>query len=219
MLCPSNNQIAPNMNYPADRKWDIQAISYLTMNTLIRGGKSVYDYWSRNPSPALMKGVGANDMAMPGGGDIVRVPDDYFPKIDRVGRASIKVYLADGLRYAVSDTYIDYNPNPSDFGGFHSAEPPCDYQNKPDQLAVDYTKGRKFAYRHGRGTVINAAMLDGHAEPLKAIWDPKDKTHATGPAVHPKYYYPSGSTVVNSSYLWIKGPTTPGGIANGTKLP
>ncbi|MGB9624520.1 MAG: type II secretion system protein [Phycisphaerae bacterium] len=218
MQCPSNNQIAPNMNRSSDRQWDIQAISYLTMNTLMRGGKAAYDYWNGRPSPALMSGVGAKDMAMPGGGDIVRVPDGYFPKIDRIGRASIKVYLADGLRYAVNDFYLDYNPNQSDFGGFHSAEPPCDYRNG-SKVNQDYTTGKKFAYRHGRGTVINAAMLDGHAEPLKAFWDLNDKTHATGPAVHPKYYYPSGSTVMNSSYLWIKGPPTPGGIANGTKLP
>lgn len=216
MECPSNQQVAPGWTaVGGSGKIDpdapkIRAVSYLTMNTIVRGGPAVYAYFSTGPGKTrLAPGVLAWDMAHADRANAsyqvsVETPRDYVPRMERVGRPSLKVFLADGTRYVSGDGWIDYDTGYNNFAGYHSAQPPSDYERYDKQdgtaPAQEYTVGRRFAYRHGRGAVINALMLDGHAEPLRALWH--GARTAAGPAVDPRHYFPSRSTVVRPQYFW-----------------
>ncbi|MBN1492433.1 MAG: prepilin-type N-terminal cleavage/methylation domain-containing protein [Phycisphaerae bacterium] len=213
--CPANRQVAEAWapsGVPADyRTLMIRAPSYLTMNTMMRGGPAMYDRYT-NGSLALVAGVLPWDMAQPTADQyaqtIVDVPAGYFPRIERVGRAAMKVFLADGTRFVDSASQqITYNIRTADFAGYHSAEPPCDYRNGTPN---EYVRGKAFAYRHGRGTVINALMFDGHAEPLRAEWGSPGQ--ATGPAVDPKHYFPTGSVVRGHDKLFLRDVYRPGAV-------
>ncbi len=217
MECPSNNQVVPawnpNTNAVDPNLPKIRAISYLTMNTIVRGGAAVYNQYRSKA------GYDAWALGQPLGKDSnlisVEVPSSYFPRIEAIGRASLKVFLADGARFVKDETYMDYDSGTNGFAGYHSAQPPSDYSTQSG-YAREYTIGRKFSYRHGGGRVINAVMFDGHAEPLRATWKTTGKVvdKATGPAVHPKYYFPTRSVVVRRERLWARDE-----IVNGTVLP
>jgi prepilin-type N-terminal cleavage/methylation domain-containing protein/prepilin-type processing-associated H-X9-DG protein len=214
MNCPANGQVAApwSSSGPATGP-TIKAISYLTMNTIMRGGPDVYSYWQKNAS-RLMKGVLAFDMGQPSDGDIVP-PAGYVPRIDKVGRVGLKVYLADGLRfYTRSGNVIDYDVGIRNFAGYQSAQPPSDmYRDKAAKLlAREYNEARRYSYRHNSGQGINALMFDGHAERLRAVF--RSDTQAQGPALDPRHYFPSGSVVRNPGNLFLSGR-----YAAGTALP
>jgi len=212
MRCPSNKQMAApwSSSGPATGP-TINAISYLTMNTFMRGGPDTYEYWHKNSS-RLMKGVLAFDMGQPSDGDVVP-PGGYVPRIDAIGRATLKVCLADGLRfYTRTGNVIDYDVGIRNFAGYQSAQPPSDiYRDKAGKLlAREYNEARRYSYRHSSGAGINALMFDGHAERLRAVF--RSDTVAEGTALDPRHYFPSGSVVRNPGNLFLSGRYAPGAV-------
>jgi len=212
MLCPSNKQMAApwSSSGPAAGP-TIRAISYLTMNTFVRGGPDAYDYWRANAS-RLMTGVLAFDMGQPSDGHIVP-PRGYIPRIDAAGRAAIKVFLADGLRfYSRTGNVIDYDVGIRNFAGYQSAQPPSDiYRDKAGKLlAREYNEARRYSYRHSGGAGINALMFDGHAERLRAVF--RSDSLAEGTALDPRHYFPSGSVVRQPANLFLSARYAPGAV-------
>ena len=106
---------------------------------------------------------------------------------------------------------IDYNTDPAAAKGAMSAEPPSTYT--PDDLhwCREYVMAKEHSYRHGDGDMINAAFFDGHVEGLRA--STKSPLPFRGEAVHPKYYYPSGTVIKDPSRLHMST------IPAGTILP
>lgn len=214
MQCPSNNQVAAS--YPVGNP-NIPAVSYLTMSSMVRAGPSFYTRYSK--PGALVSSLTPPYVAQSSAWEVVP-PDQYFPRVEAVGRTSLKVFLADGLRYYDPSGQITYNTyiNQNNTYGYQSAQPPCD-KTGTGVPAREYNLARKFSYRHKGGNAIQAVMFDGHAEPLSSKVTVKDAQgcadQATGQAVHPKYYYPSNSLVKTKSNLLLwNDPAVKGWPAN-----
>jgi prepilin-type N-terminal cleavage/methylation domain-containing protein/prepilin-type processing-associated H-X9-DG protein len=206
--CPANNQKA--VPYPLGTSAgpkDIPAVSYLSMLPIMRAGPDAYNKVIKNPS--LFPGVTAGHIAQRSTWEM-RVPDGYVPRHNRLGRESMKVFLADGLRfYDPVQGLIDYDTSslPKSGSGIARAskgisnieEPPSTAGNNFDNM---YNIAREFAYRHGDNDRINAVFFDGHVELLLVNYKNAtiDLKNFTGPAVHPKWYYPSGTVVSKPSY-------------------
>jgi prepilin-type processing-associated H-X9-DG protein len=202
--CPSNALLAPpfpgTSGYPV-----IRATSYLSMWTLMRGGPSVYQRARQmfpNVNPGHIGQSSSWEMA---------VPRDYVPRSTRLKRASLKVFLADGLRFFNEPSTIDYSVNPAAAKGMMSAEPPSTYTPDNPTWSREYVMAKQHSYRHGKNDRINAGFFDGHVELLFASTKHNDRPFR-GPAVHPKLYYPSRTVVRDSSRLHVD-------IAPGTVLP
>lgn len=192
----------------------IQSISYLSMLSIMRAGPDGYERSRDMPcmrTTALPGHVGQRstwEMAVPAG---------YYPRIDRLGRESMKVFLADGFRFydEVKQVY-DY-----DFSGFRSSKGIGNVETPPsacgDRFNQMYNIARRLAYRHGNNDRINALMFDGHVSSMgvdyrRAAGTGQPTAGFRGEAVHPKYYYPSGSVVRVGGYLHLP-------LSEGTVLP
>jgi prepilin-type processing-associated H-X9-DG protein len=226
--CPSNRQVA--VSWPVDNGVVIRAPSYLTMNTLMRAGPEAYEFWRRPENKmrlavsSVKSATGAvfteaaeyKDLALSDKWDIV-VPRAYVPRLERVGCAALKVFLADGLRFYRPPNTIDYNIHTTGFAGDLSAQPPSDISGTKE-AAREYNLARKFSYRHRGGKSINAAMFDGHVESLRVEftsfhWQGYAK-RGTGSALHPKHYFPSRSRVRDNTNLLLQAE-----VPVGTALP
>ena len=223
--CPSN----PHLSHPwptgGRRMPVIRATSYLTMWPMVKGGPRVYrDPPGRaDPPYRFAVGPGAID-------DEIVPPDDYVPRHNKLGRESMKVFLADGLRFFDPDCAgttedptidcdrgtIDYNTRPSDTKGVFAGTPPAVRNFASDgNESREYTTARQYSYRHGGGTRINGGFFDGHVGRLSVDVRGKqsDGGGFRGSAVEPKWYWPSGSVVLEPNALHLTG------IAPGTVLP
>lgn len=126
--------------------------------------------------------------------DIFHLPNNYVPRIDRVGNPSSKIGISDGFRYAENGTrgleltmdvavpgepwgsFTDRNPlhlESTSWGGWSNSRP-------------DTGPGIPFSFRHGGR--LDAAFFDGHVEVL-------DKKQAR----NPKYWVPSGTRFVGTN--------------------
>lgn len=195
-LCPSNAQTAPP--FPANSGFPvIHATSYLSMWTMMRAGPATF-----HQIDTLFPGssVSAGSVAQSETWEMA-VPDDYVPRDSRIGVPSLKVFLADGVRYfnGEPDNTIDYSIDPNGAKGMMSAEPPSTYAPANPTYAREYVMAKKYSYRHGNGERINAAFFDGHVESLQA--GAKGNGPFKGPAVHPKYYFPSKTIVKDPTKL------------------
>lgn len=203
--CPKNALIIPpwpaNTGYPS-----IKAPSFLSMWSMMRGGPGVF----KNPPP-LATSVAPDKVAQASNWEMI-VPDNYVPHVDRVGRASMKVFLADGMRFYNSPTEMDYSTQPNGSKGIMSGAPPSVRAPSGNpEYAREYGMGRKFSYRHGNNDRINAVFFDGHVEGLTYVYKGEDKPWG-GSAVHPKYYYPTNTVVNDPTQLHVS-------LEKGTVLP
>jgi hypothetical protein len=146
----------------------------------------------------------ANHITPEGGSWGVQVPGDYFPKIDKVGQPSNKVYIADGVRYADykgGNTTFDYSVNASTNKGAFVATPPCTLNVNQISHSREYVYGWDESWRHGYNDSIQAGFFDGHVATLSATrtTDFRKATKGqrwSGEAVHPKYYYPQHTKIL-----------------------
>lgn len=195
--CPSNREVAAPLNAPSAGFPTIPAVSYCTMSNIMRGGSDIYKrYGSEYPAA----GAGPDAIAQaPSGWDVI-VPSGYTPRHNRVGRESMKVFLADGVRIYLppgssGGSGVFYQASLCAKKGAMNATPPS---TKGDDISREYGAAREYSWRHSGKNGINAAFLDGHVQLLKV--DRRGETW-TGEAVQPKYYYPSGSVVNAPSTL------------------
>jgi prepilin-type processing-associated H-X9-DG protein len=197
----------------------IQAISYLSPWSLMRAGPDGYSRAQTMPFTSV--GGSAGWVAQSASWEM-SLPTSYYPRHAKLGRESMKVFMADGFRFLVESEaksgngYADY-----DAAGFRNSKGIGNVDEPPSSSGSDFNKmyniARRFAYRHGTKNAINALFFDGHALPLRVDYlraannsDPG--SGFAGDAVHPKYYYPSGTVVNQAGYLHLPIPV-------GTKLP
>lgn len=195
-LCPSNQErygpFPIGGNFPT-----IRATSYLTMSTIVRGGPGTWSEFSK-----INSGL-ANDAAQSSSWEIAP-PSGYVPKLGRLGRTQMKVFIADGLRFYDPDSGMDYNTDPSGTKGIMTADPP----STGWPYGREYNVARTLSYRHGQKDRMNAGFFDGHVETMGVTAGPSPQVF-TGKAVDPKYYYPSGS-IVNTPTALHKSNILPG---------
>jgi len=125
-------------------------------------------------------------------------PDDYFPRLDRVGPPAHKVFLSDATRYLASRARLDFDisPNPKYFGSFLSSspiyrasrefgaatdKPEFAEENYLGQAPTVYPHNRNLTYRHSRRII--ATWFDGH---VSALSEAQSKTDAS-------HWFPTGS--------------------------
>ena len=213
--CPSNSQLAaPYTKDGGSAGPIIKAPSYLTMDTIMRGGPGVYI--KGQASVGREYAAPGSDIGQAASWDVV-VPSAYVPRHTRMGRESMKVFLADGLRFfnttaSGSEPPVTYNCAPAGTKGVLTATPPSTRSSANNR---EYVAAKEFSYRHGDGNRIDAVFFDGHVEGLTADVSSTDTAARpfTGKAIHPKNYYPSGSVVSTPSALHADF------IPSGTVLP
>jgi prepilin-type processing-associated H-X9-DG protein len=140
----------------------------------------------------------------------VYAPRSYVPRHSRLGRGSLKVFVADGLRYFDEGSgNITYNTETTTAKGNHCATPPST-GGTAWEFNREYNMARKLSYRHGNNDAINAGFFDGHVELLRVE---AGQQQFRGKAIDPRWYYPSGSVVRDPSELHkdtlIAGSTLP----------
>jgi prepilin-type processing-associated H-X9-DG protein len=135
-------------------------------------------------------------------------PAGYLPKMLSFKRPTLKVFLADGLRFYGGENTIDYNTDVAAAKGAMSGEPPSTYTPDNPEWCREYVLAKYYSYRHGNHDRINALFMDGHVEQLFATT--RSEGPFTGSAVNPKYYYPSG-TLVKDEAAGRLHMTIPGG--------
>lgn len=213
-LCPANREVAfgwykGNIIEGAPH---VPATSYLAMWQMMKAGPRYYDNppagWS---SPNELTSIATSEYTYDNN---VIPPDNYLPQLDRIGRRlSMKVFIADGVRFFDPDWNWDdgpvpidaeagsftYNLHPADLKGTFAASPPAtrNWDQGSRAQGREYTTARRFSYRHGRNNRINALFFDGHVEPMDVDVSRKrsDGGGFRGKAVAPRYYWPSGSVV------------------------
>jgi prepilin-type processing-associated H-X9-DG protein len=227
--CPSSSEVAvpwsgshvPQSENIADMP-TIKAPSHLTMYSIMRAGSAMYERVANNTVQYPSSADEPDRVAQYSKWEIV-VPSGYMPRHSWLGREQLKVFVADGLRYASYDTtagttnntvVIDYDVSTFGKKGISSATPPST-GGDPAFFAPGFEyngQSRPYSYRHGDNNRINAGFFDGHVEGLKLGPD-RDAHHYTGRAVHPQYYYPSRSVVQDPTKLHMAH------IPAGTVLP
>ncbi len=226
--CPSNEQMAVPYPLPLNTTFPvIQAVSYLSMLPIMRAGPAAYERVRTNPTkfPSVTAGHVAQRDTWE-----MRVPSGYMPRQGKIGRESMKVFLADGLRfYDPQSKVIDYDTSttppsfPLSSSGIARASKGISNIDDPPSRAGDtyngmYNIAREYAYRHGNNDRINALFFDGHVDPMLVNYKnaTKDLKNFTGPAVHSKWYYPTGTTVTK---LAVTGKYNHIPLPEGTVLP
>jgi prepilin-type processing-associated H-X9-DG protein len=76
----------------------------------------------------------------------------------------------------------------------------------------EYNLAKTLSYRHGAKDRINAGFFDGHVDTLVVAGHRGGLENYRGSAIHPRWYYPSGTKVIDGSKLHQP-------IPNGTTLP
>lgn len=180
----------------------IRMTSYLSMETIMRGGPGVYQQLNSQGNSV------AGLVALPPDWEITP-PSAYVPRVARLGRASLKVFAADGMRYYGSETDWDYNCDPAASKGIMTAASPAIGW----RYGREYNQAHNFSYRHGNKNRIMAGFFDGHVEGLSATVNIDPSVPFTGRAVNPQYYCPSGSVINEPGELNMSS------ILRGTKMP
>jgi prepilin-type processing-associated H-X9-DG protein len=141
-------------------------------------------------------------------------PTDYVPFLEQVGRASDKVFIADGSRYNAILLPPDYDIDPlTSWGGaFADSGPYYDYTRAWHRWAAPGAKSRViqqifislgaqdnrlYAYRHGNRVPyqpdfrMNVGFFDGHVELLNSRDSAK-----------PHLWLPTGGTLRRDASLY-----------------
>ena len=228
--CPASKEVAvPGAGAGAEVLADmptIKAPSHLTMYTIMRAGPAMYARVDDNTGQYPSSADEPDRVAQADWFEIV-VPAGYMPRHSLLGREQLKVFVADGLRYASYDTTAGTTAGPTDhavvidydvstFGkkGISCATPPST-GGDPNFFVPGFEyngQSRPYSYRHGNNNRINAGFFDGHVEGLSLGRD-RTPTNYTGRAVNPQYYYPSRSVVQDPTKLHMAH------IPAGTVLP
>ncbi|MHC4442054.1 MAG: type II secretion system protein [Planctomycetota bacterium] len=231
--CPSNPHIAIWEEYTTTGETQypgppLRAISYLPMQNLMLPARSAVPSHVK-ALPEYQRGV--NELRLTQNPNhFVQVPPSYQPKRSKLGRPSVKVFLAEGTRRFDLATRAIYYKTPMrcSRGGIYPRTAPCDaiLSKMGEFWRGAWGPGRKLSFRHGDNNKMNAVFFDGHVQNLWVNFanqrdfndagfpSPNNSGSAgyrnfTGPAVTPYYYYPSGS-IVNRPERLHKYTTPPG---------
>ena len=192
--CPSNSMLYGA--HPTPGGWPvIRSVSYLAMWTITRPGPGFVGRTTSEFPPLDRK------LHMKADDNVVS-PSSYVPRHPRLGRESMKVFIADGFRFydkSNDEEILDYTTETRTAKGIMQGEPPSTFCTAIPDHHREYTMAKKYSWRHGDNNRIMAGFFDGHVESMLA--DTRGDGPFTGTAVHPKWYYPSNSVVREPSEL------------------
>jgi len=176
--CPANDLISyPYANGSIGPFGDwrpIRTLSYLTMRNFMFFGSSA----PPAPSAALWASVGSNNQT--------EFPSTYYPRLDLLGTASEKAFLADGARFTESNGIVDHDITALAFaGGMYSDGGPTIPELYLRSYLIDPPL-REYSYRHTHGETpgINVAFFDGHVSWMS---EPASR--------HARWWWPTGTVI------------------------
>ncbi len=190
--CPSNREYY-DYEYGGTLIPDVQAVKQVSYSASL--AFLTYSANSSKGSPYVTDSEYGNGM----------VPDNYAPKINKVGRPSEKVFMMEGSRYlSTADMRISLNAiNFQNDGGnyaMYGPATPIVSSSGGDPFRIDVQAvgtgvweatlqegTEKYAFRHSNNR-MNLTYFDGHAE---------SSTFEESLDVH--RYWPKGSTIVNGN--------------------
>lgn len=203
-LCPSNEGVL-NSKFAGSTSPDPGAGQQLGYSTAM-----MFMLTTGTPTPGvatvtrISTGSGADRSGWP------FFPDQYTPKITKVGMMSDKIFAADAGKFYNGDGVPDFNIDPSptpnspsrnsgpftDFGAWTTATGAYDRQKVNGNLLKG--DGRVYSFRHGAigtmpryGTMsLNAVFFDGHAETLNEF-----------EATNPRHWIPSKSLIKGTQFF------------------
>jgi prepilin-type processing-associated H-X9-DG protein len=95
-------------------------------------------------------------------------PDDYVPRIAKIGLASRKFFMLDGARYVTVQDQWNYDAFLGQiFGtGSYASSGPVYKRSVEFGTDPDSANGRRRSYRHPGGSILalNALFFDGHVD-------------------------------------------------------
>ena len=154
----------------------------------------VYMHWIAQGVSArhVRVGVGATQLTSPSNAisPIVRTPDSFRPRFDRIKGSSYKVLVTDGTRYltrAAEGGFLDFDasPNATSFGSFTANTPlfaGATAWLRPQAGGSEYTGADNLSIRHDGNTTANVSFFDGSGGSLT-----RDEIYGD-----PKYWHPRG---------------------------
>lgn len=117
-------------------------------------------------------------------------PDDYMPRIEKVGPTSRKFFMLDGARFVTRQDQWNYDAFLGrHFGsGSYASSGPVFKGSQEFGTELDTANGRRRSYRHPSGSILalNALFFDGHVD-----WMTEKQTRYHG------YSMPTRSTLFN----------------------
>ncbi len=199
--CPSSNEWAFPFGDPTYPK--IRAVSHMTMTSIMNAGPDKYREVAGNL--AKYPGITKAGWVAQSSSFSVAPPPGYMPRHDKLGREQLKVFVADGLRYFDEGTRtITYTTSTNRQAKMMTCATPPSTGGKEFSNGREYNLARRHSYRHGDNNRIQAGFFDGHVEGL-SLGPDRSPRNFTGKAVHPQYYYPSGSVVRSPADLHLDG--------------
>lgn len=157
MHCPTNEENYTNVFQPGP----LAALDPTTIRVNSYGAMLGFQ-WVGSRAP----GIPAQDLSA----NAIVLPENYMPRLDLVGTASIKVFATDGTRFMSGDQISFNGLTYQDSGGnFMTAGPAIGEGGDPFQYegtSLEPTENSKrFAYRHN--VALNGVFFDGHGENMK----------------------------------------------------
>lgn len=213
-LCPSVNDVMvpwPSTP-PAVAEFAVQTgNSYLTINKMLHVGD---DY--ANGSTGMVQGQFRNSTGIQYnfnwrvyGNWETKPPEDYVPRVDRIGPPARKFFLLEGARYVRPDNELwDFDPvRTGTLSGSYCGSGPT-YVDSIEWGPNN--PGRKKSYRHRGATQFGATALffDGHVEFLS-----EKQTRYHG------YSLPTGSTLNQVGQMTAESRELLNGYNRGDVLP
>src|SRR5690606_5747499 len=139
----------------------MKAVSYMTMYGIMSAGPGKYQevraHRDRFPGVTTVGHV-----AQSANFDVIP-PAGYVPRLSRLGRLQLKVFVGDGLRFFDPDTKnITFTNAPRAAKGIAQATAP----STAGSNGREYNFARAYSYRHGNNDRMGAGFFDGHVEML-----------------------------------------------------
>ena len=188
--CPSNKIKSVPWPAPTEDFGTITSVSLHTVRNFMVWPRATQNNYGKAPFDEMYGSSGhTNNHARMRIGGTSNIPDNYSPRISRVGQPSEKVFIADGSRYTEDSgdaPYVDYDPDwDAAYGGAFSTGGPTLNEQYLRAYKFD-DPARKFSYRHGKGKTVGIVVgfFDGHAG-----WMSEDMSRDVS------YWYPKGSTI------------------------
>ncbi len=211
-LCPSNAGVL-NVSFSATRSVDAgagQQLGYATAFIFMLTKSANFGGTGTGP--------GVTDQTRMSGGSgttytgFPQLNSSYFPKLNKVGITSEKIFAADAGKFSGGPNSGTYNlfvdPGPNT-GTRANSSPYTDYgasftltnaYNRTVANGGSGVDGRIFSFRHGRrapggqagsGYRFNALFYDGHAASLEEM-----------EACNPALWVPRGTLIASSAKMW-----------------
>lgn len=184
LRCPSNDEVYDDATNGFPAAFFDQGLQYTSYSAVL-GFQVLPEQHAGSGTPGIGTDTGVYNR--------VRLPDNYFPRMNLIGQLSEKVYVLEGAR-SLQGGVATFNGffrqvqggNLMNFGP--SMGTSRDFEEFIDRITLEVTPvGTQYAYRHANNT-MNMTFFDGHGEVMDV--------EASLPT---ELYFPDGSEIISAA--------------------